>query len=121
MPTPAMDGNGDPMAYRTTMELTSGDRAVLDATVATLRSIAESKGAQVAGPHTKPSRTVRVPLYKRVGGDATFGTWEYDVYVRELMVTGYDSVAEALASERLPPSVAVAMTIDHIEPVGANR
>lgn len=108
------------MPYRTRLVLTSGDRTALDAAVESLRSLAAAKGAEVAGPHTKPSRTIGVPLFKRHDGDERFGTWEYDVYVRELTVTGHDTVARSLASASLPNSVAVSLTIDHIEPMGRN-
>lgn len=109
------------MPYRTRLELTSGDRTALDAAVASLRSLAEAKGADVAGPHTRPVRTVTVPLFKRIDGDDRFDTWEYDVYVRELTVTGYDEVTRTMAAQRLPDSVAVALTIDHIEQLGRRR
>lgn len=109
------------MPYRTTLVLTSGDRTALDAAVASLRSIAEAKGVEVAGPHTKPSRTITVPLFKDLAGESRFDTWEYEVFVRELTVTGHNDVTRHLASQSLPSSVSLSVTIDHVEPVGKNR
>lgn len=109
------------MPYRTTLVLTSGDRTALEAAVASLRSIAESKGAEIAGPHTKPSQTMSVPLYKRLDGAQRFDTWEYEVFCRELTVSGHNEVARQLANESLPSSVSLSLTVDHVEPVGKNR
>ena len=109
------------MVYRTRLELTGGDRTALDAAAAKLRSSALSKGAEVAGPHTKPSRTLTVPLLKRIDDDELFDTWEYEVFIRELTITGHDTVARTLAAESLPSSVSVSLTIDLVTAAGAKR
>lgn len=106
------------MPYRTNLELTSGDRTALDAAVESLRSVAASKGAEVTGPHSRPSRTISVPMYKRLDKDDVFDTWEYEICVRELIVTGHEGVARSIAAKSLPASVAVSMTLEHVEPPG---
>lgn len=109
------------MSYRTKLVLESGDRRALDATVSELRTVAAAKGAEVAGPHTKPSRRVQIPLYKRLDGVERFGTWEYEIYTRELTVVGHDGAARAIASEAIPKSIAVTLTIDTVEQLRRNR
>ncbi len=109
------------MPYRTTLVLTSGDRTALEVAVTSLRSIAESKGAEITGPHTKPSQTISVPLFKRLEGSDRFETWEYEVFRRELIVSGHNEVARRLAAESLPESVAVSLTVDQVEAMGSNR
>lgn len=106
------------MPYRTTLELTSGDRSALDGAVDRLCALAAAKGAEITGPHTRPGRTVSVPLFKRLEGGDRFDTWEYEVCVRELAVVGHEGVARTIASTSLPDSVAVSLTIDHVERVG---
>ncbi len=103
------------MPYRTRFTLTSGDHRALTRIVDELREVADRKGAEVTGPHPKPTDTIPVPLYKTAGGDEFFRRWQYDVYRREIAITGRESVAERLARRSFPASVAVEVTIEQVD------
>lgn len=109
------------MPYQATLQLRSGDRAALDATVDDLVAIATGKGAEVAGPHPKPTKTVRVPLYTSHAGEKLLRMWEYTVYTRHLEITGHEAVAKRLAQQSIPSQVAISMTIDHIGHLGSTN
>lgn len=110
------------MSFVTTLRLTGGDRAALDAVVEEIRETVERKGAESKGPHTFPPDQYSVPLYKRSppgddGGD-TFGRWRYSVYRRELEIVGYQDLARSLAAGDYPESVHVAVEVERRPGVG---
>ncbi|MFP4591481.1 MAG: 30S ribosomal protein S10 [Halobacteriales archaeon] len=106
------------MPYRARFELESGDRGALEATVARLRELADRKGADVTGPHARPTRRVDVPMYLRHDATAPFRTWRYRVYTRHLEVVGHESVTRAIANVDVDPAVGVSL---RIEPADAVR
>ncbi|MFW6153442.1 MAG: 30S ribosomal protein S10 [Halobacteriota archaeon] len=103
------------MPYRTHLELTSGDRIALDATIDRIRTMVERKGASLAGPHTRPTEEVEVPLFKSHRGEGRFESWHYAIYRRELEVIGHEGVARELAAFDLPASIHVSLTIEDID------
>lgn len=102
------------MPYRTRLELTSGDRVALDATIDRIRTMVERKGANLAGPHTRPTEEVEVPLYKSHRGEDRFRPWRYAIYRRELEIVGHEGVAREMAAFELPSSIHVTLTIQEI-------
>lgn len=109
------------MPYRATLLLTSGDRSALDRTVDRLRRVADRKGANVSGPHTRPTRELDIPLYKSPRGDETFDTWRYTVYTRKLEVVGHESVTRAIAAETAHAVVDITLTVTSAEPAESSR
>lgn len=109
------------MAYRTYLELVCGDRHLLDRTVDELQSIADRKGANTVGPHAKPTRELRVPLYKRIDRPERFSDWRYRVFTREMEIVGHESVARAIAQYPIDRRIKVALSVEEDEVVGARR
>lgn len=90
----------------------SGDRIALDASIDRLRSLIEQKGGSLTGPHTRPAKSMAVPLYKTHLGDRRFGHWSYQIYSRHLEVIGHEGIAREVASFNLPSSISIAITIE---------
>lgn len=112
------------MTFVTRLALQSGDRAVLDSLVADIETAAERKGADVKGPHAEPSRTLRVPLSKRLSdeGSAEFDPWTYTVYTRTIEIVGYDEVARQVTQGmQLPDSVHVEATVESVSAPSRSR
>lgn len=107
------------MSFVTRMTLRSGDRVVLDETVADIKAFVSRKGAEMRGPHPKPpiKRSVRLP--KRLSADAgDFRDWTYTVYTRKLEIVGHDSVARDVATRSFPPSLQVIVEIEQLGRAG---
>lgn len=104
-----------PMTYVTRITLQSGDRVVLDDTVAEIKQFVSRKGAEMTGPHPRPPTECSVPLSKSLtGGTARFPPWSYTIYSRDMVVKGYDSIARALAERTYPASVHVTLELDQV-------
>lgn len=100
------------MPYRARLELVSGDREALDASVDRLRQLADRKGANVTGPHARPTREIDVPLYRHHDADEPRATWRYRVYTRHLEVVGHESVTRAIANVPIDPAVSVSFNVE---------
>lgn len=105
------------MPYRTRLTLSSGDRRLLDDTVDRVCDVANRKGANLGGPHTKPTKTISVPLFRSTTAVDPIDTWEYTIYTRELVITGHDGVARSISQLSIPPGVAIDLRIESTEPV----
>lgn len=117
LPTPAQGSVrwGLRMSYVTKITLQSGDRAVLDETVAEIKTFVSRKGAEMAGPHPRPPTEFSVSQPKRLSNDGgRFDPWRYTVYTRELEIKGYDAVARTLATRDYPSSVHLSIQVDQI-------
>ncbi|MFB6103889.1 MAG: 30S ribosomal protein S10 [Halobacteriaceae archaeon] len=107
------------MSVRTRITLESGDRAALDDAASRVRDTVRRKGADLRGPFDDPARTLSVPLYPRVDGDATtpaMDTWEYTVYRRRLEVDGHEDIAHHILDQALPESVRIELEVDQTGP-----
>ena len=108
------------MPFVTTLRLRSGDRARLDDVVADVRRTAERKGIELRGPHTSPTETHRVPLYRRLpAAEGRFPPWEYTVYERVFELTGHDESVRSIAGRDPPPGVHVEVSVDQVRSVGS--
>lgn len=105
------------MPYRARIELESGDRHALEATVDRLRAVADRKGADVTGPHALPTRTVDVPLYRDHAATTPRGTWRYQIYSRKLEIVGHETVTRAIASVDVEPAVAIDFSVETADAV----
>lgn len=103
--------------YRTHIEMESGNRKELDASIGRIRSLIERKGAKLRGPHTRPTKEIDVPLYKTHLGDRRFEHWRYHVYSRTLEVIGHEGVTREIASLELPSSINISIMVEDAEPV----
>lgn len=104
------------MPYRMMMTLASGDQRTLDATVDGIVETANRKGASVAGPHAKPTKTLQVPLSTSLDGEKTSRQWSYTVFIRELEIVGAESVCEAVMTAAHHESIDVDLTIETVSP-----
>ena len=103
------------MTFVTKLDVRSGDRAVLEATVGEIKAFVAGKGAQLKGPHPRPPEKYRVPLKERLDDSpGTFRTWKYTVYSRELEIVGRDEVARAVATRGFPRSVHVRVEVSRL-------
>lgn len=101
------------MTFVTKLTLESGDRVVLEETVAEIKSFVSGKGVQLKGPHPRPPVDYRVPLQKRLDDSAAaFPDWEYSVYRRDLEIVGRDEVARAVATRSFPRSIRVTVEVE---------
>jgi small subunit ribosomal protein S10 len=100
------------MPFVTKLRLQSGDRKALDGVVTDIKEAAGRKGAELNGPHAKSLEHRRVPLYKRVDSEETFGTWDYPVYTRALEIVGHDEFAREVSEWSFPDSVHVTAEIE---------
>jgi small subunit ribosomal protein S10 len=106
------------MPFVTKLRLQSGDRRALDSVVTDIKESAERKGAELKGPHPKPPEHRRVPLYKRVGTDETFETWDYTVYTRTIEIVGHDEFARGITEWSFPDSVHVTAEVESLRQTG---
>ena len=107
------------MTFVTRLTLQSGDRIVLDETVAEIKTFVSRKGAEMKGPHPKPPTAVRAPRLKRLDDtDDRFEDWCYTVYTRNIEIVGHDTVARAVASQGFPNSVHVSVEIEQLRSAG---
>ena len=106
------------MPFVTKLRFQSGDRDALDDTVNGLREMLERKGAECKGPHTAPSTRVRVPLYDRLAPGPELGSWEYEVFNRQLEIHGNDHIAREVGHMEFPDSVHVEIEVERKTPVG---
>jgi len=109
------------MTFVTKLTFQSGDRAVLEDTVNTLKQLVERKGGQCKGPHTSPVETLRVPQYQTLQPGATFSDWEYAVYERRLDIHGADHIAREVGHREFPDSVHVEIEVEQKKPLGHNQ
>jgi len=109
------------MTFVTKLTFQSGDRAVLEDTVNTLKQLVERKGGQCKGPHTSPVETHRVPQYQTLQPGATFSDWEYAVYERRLDIHGADHIAREVGHREFPDSVHVEIEVEQKKPLGHNQ
>lgn len=101
------------MAYITKLTVESGDRAVLEETVAEIKEYVSGKGAQLKGPHPRPPTEYRVPLRKclsSAGGG--YRHWDYTVYRRDIEIVGRDEVARAVATRDFPRSIRIEIEVE---------
>jgi ribosomal protein S10 len=107
------------MPFETRLELQSGDRQTLERVVGEIKERAERKGVEMRGPNPEPQRDVSVPLYRRLdpnGGQ--FGTWSYPVYVRSIIIVGYDEFARDVAGGSFPDSIHVEVEVERVNNPG---
>ena len=102
------------MPFVTKLRLQSGDRKALDGVVTDIKETADRKGAELKGPHPKSPDHRRVPLYKRVDSEDTFGTWNYTVYTRTTEIVGHDEFAREVTEWSFPDSVHVTAEIESV-------
>ncbi len=102
------------MPFVTKLRLQSGDRKALDGVVTDIKETAERKGAELKGPHAKSPSHRRVPLYKRVDSQDTFGTWDYTVYTRTIEIVGHDEFAREVTEWSFPDSVHVTAEVESL-------
>ncbi len=106
------------MPFVTKLRLQSGDVDALDGVVTDIKETAERKGAELKGPHPKPPERLRIPLYKRVGGDGTFEDWEYTVYTRTIEIVGHDEFAREVTERDYPESIHISAEIEQLRQSG---
>ena len=109
------------MTFVTKLTFQSGDRAVLEDTVNSLKQLVERKGGQCKGPHTSPVETHRVPQYQTLQPGPTFSDWEYAVYERRLDIHGADHIASEVGHREFPDSVHVEIEVEQKKPLGHNQ
>ncbi|MFB6177110.1 MAG: 30S ribosomal protein S10 [Halobaculum sp.] len=107
------------MTFVTKLRFQSGDRAALDDTVGELKELLRRKGAECKGPHTRPSKRVRVPLSATLGPEADGREWSYEVFVRELEIHGSDEIAREIAEAGFHDAVHVEIEVDRKTPAGS--
>lgn len=112
-------GQRSAMPFVTTLRLESGDREVLDATVAEIKAAAERKGAEFKGPHPKPPTDHRVPQYADLVPGETFEPWTYTVYSRVVEIVGHDDFARSVAGGDYPDAVHVAAEVEQVRTTGS--
>ena len=107
------------MTFVTRLSLQSGDRIVLDETVAEIKAFVSRKGAEMKGPHPRPPTAIRAPRLKRHDDiDHRFNDWSYTVYTRDIEIVGHDAVARSVASRTFPGSVHVSVEIEQLRSAG---
>lgn len=107
------------MPFETRLTLQSGDRETLERVVGDIKERAERKGVEMRGPNPEPQRDATVPLYRRLDPDGgTFENWSYPVYVRSIIIVGYDEFAREIAGESYPSSVHVEVEVERVNNPG---
>ncbi len=109
------------MTFVTKLTFQSGDRAVLEDTVDSLKRMVERKGGQCKGPHTSPVEQLRVPQYRTLQPGQTFSGWEYAVYERRVDIHGADHIAREVGHQEFPDSVHVEIEVEQKKPLGHNQ
>ena len=106
------------MTFVTKLRFQSGDRAALDDTVNSLRSMLERKGAECKGPHTEPAERVRAPLYEGLSSGEELGEWSFEVFARRLEIHGNDHIAREVGHMDFPDTVHVEIEVEQKKPLG---
>lgn len=106
------------MPFVTRLTLQSGDGELLDSVVTEIKERAERKGVQLKGPHPKPPTRHSVPLYKSVGTDETFDSWEYTVYTRNIEIIDHNEFARDIAEQKYPPRIYITADIEQFNQTG---
>ena len=109
------------MTFVTKLTFQSGDRAVLEDTVTSLKEMVERKGGQCKGPHTDPADRLRVPQHRTLQPSETFTDWEYTVYNRRVEIHGADHIAREVGHMEFPDSIHVEIEVEQKKPLGHNR
>ncbi len=109
------------MTFVTKLTFQSGDRAVLEDTVGSLKELVERKGGQCKGPHTSPVERIRVPQYRTLQPGNTFSGWDYSVYERRLDIHGAEHIAREIGHREFPDSVHVEIEVEQKKPLGHNQ
>jgi len=106
------------MTFVTKLTFQSGDRAVLEDTVNSLKTMVERKGGECKGPHTSPAEQLRVPQQRTLHTGNTFSGWEYTVYKRRLDIHGADHIAREVGHMDFPDSIHVEIELEQKKPLG---
>lgn len=107
------------MTFVTRLTLKSGDRVVLDETVAEIKQFVSRKGAEMKGPHPRPPSKFSVSLPKLLeSGSDRYSDWSYTVYTRNIEIVGHDAVARSVASRSYPGSVQVVVQVEQLRSAG---
>jgi ribosomal protein S10 len=103
------------MPFVTRLTLQSGDRDSLERVASKIKRLANTKGVEMRGPNPEPLEERRVPLQKRL--DATgeaYDPWQYTIYVRTIVIVGYDAFAREVAGESYPPDIHLEADIEQV-------
>ena len=109
------------MTFVTKLTFQSGDRAVLEDTVSSLKEMVERKGGQCKGPHTSPVDRLRVPQYRSLQPGSTLSGWDYAVYERRVDIHGADHIAREVGHMEFPDSIHVEIEVEQKKPLGHNQ
>lgn len=107
------------MTFITKLQITSGDRHVLDRVADDIKETAQRKGVELKGPHSRPPESMRVPQSKTLDVSETFTPWTYTVYTRTIHIVGHGEFARATADRDFPEGVHVTIDVDRV--TGAGR
>ncbi len=106
------------MTFVTKLTFQSGDRAVLEETVSSLKQLVERKGAQCKGPHASPAEQHSVPQYRTLQPGNTFPNWNYTVYKQRIDIHGADHIAREIGHMDFPDSIHVEIEVEQHKPLG---
>jgi small subunit ribosomal protein S10 len=107
------------MPFVTRLTLQSGDRETLERVVTDIKERAERKGVELRGPNPEPQRDVTAPQYRRLDPDGgRFEGWTYPVYVRSIVIVGYDEFARNVAGDDYPSSIHIEADIEQVSNPG---
>src|SRR6056297_2181727 len=106
------------MSFVTRLTFQSGDRRALESYVEEIKAAAQRKGVQFKGPHAHPPTELRVPQYKTVDADDSFGSWSYSVYTREVDIVGHDEFAREVAGADRPDGIHVSVEVEQVSGMG---
>jgi ribosomal protein S10 len=109
------------MTFVTKLTFQSGDRAVLEETVTSLKELVERKGGQCKGPHSAPPETLSVPQYRTLQPGAEFPSWGYTVYTRRIDIHGADHIAREVGHMDFPESIHVEIEVEQHTPLGQGQ
>jgi small subunit ribosomal protein S10 len=110
------------MPFITTLELTSGDRGMLDRVVGNIKETASRKGVEFGGPHASQPKEQRAPQSKRLsttGG--RFADWKYTVYSRTIEIVGHDEFARSVAGGEFPAGIHAEVEINQVQSAGRSN
>ena len=109
------------MTFVTKLTFQSGDRAVLEETVSSLKGLVEKKGGQCKGPHASQPEQLNVPLYRTLQPGDEFPAWSYTVYERRIDIYGADHIARKIGHMEFPDSVHLEIEVEQHKPLGQGQ